>query len=59
MTYRVVLQRAVSEEAAIEVEAFDRDEAEDIARQRAADGLVAWTKVHDELDANAEVPSPW
>lgn len=54
MIYRVILQRAVAEEAAIEVDARDADEAERIARFRAADDMVAWTQVHRETDATVE-----
>ncbi len=54
MTYRVLLQRAVSEEAAIEVEAEHPEEAEDYARAMAEDGMVAWTVVHDDTEATVE-----
>jgi hypothetical protein len=53
MIYRVILQRAVSEEAAIEIEAGSPEEAEDTARTRESDGMVAWVKTHEEVEALA------
>jgi hypothetical protein len=52
--YRVLLQRAVSQEAAIDVPARTREEAEEIARQRARDGMVAWTETHNDTEVFAE-----
>jgi len=53
-TYRVILQRSVVTEAAINVRARSSDEAEQLARERSRDGLVAWVEVFDETEAEAE-----
>lgn len=53
MTYRVFLQRAVSEEATIEVDADSKEKAEDVALQRADDDFVAWTRVSGDTEARA------
>jgi hypothetical protein len=49
MIYRVALQRRLAQEAAIEVEAESRDEAESIAEERAESGMVNWFDVCEEL----------
>ena len=54
MLYRVTLQRAITEEASIEVEAETPEQAEDAARQREADDMVAWTKCNDDTSVNVE-----
>ena len=53
-TYRVTLRRSVVTEAAIDVPARSPDEAEQLARERSRDGLVAWVEVFDETEAKAE-----
>lgn len=53
-TYRILLQRSLSQEAAIEVPAGSREEAEEIAMQRAIDGMVAWTETNSETEASAD-----
>lgn len=54
MLYRISLQRSTVQEAAVQVEAHDEEQALAIAEQQARDGMVAWTEVHSETDAFAE-----
>jgi hypothetical protein len=49
LTFEVLLQRFVAQEATVTVEASSEDEAAQLARQRANDELVAWTRVNDEV----------
>lgn len=55
MLYRVKLQRAIAEQAEIVVNAESAEEAEGTARQREADGMVAWTVIDEEIDTIAEL----
>ncbi len=52
--FRVLLARSVVEEASVEVYADSSREAEEMARQRAKDDMVSWTRVHGETVAEVE-----
>lgn len=52
--FAVLVERAVTFEAALEVEASSEREAERLAAQRAADDMLAWTQVHADTTASAK-----
>lgn len=54
MIHRVLLVRHESHEAAVELEASSPAEAERMARERAEGGMIAWVRVHQELDAEVD-----
>jgi len=49
MIYRIVLERSEVHEAAVHIEADSREEAEEQAKARAGDGMVAWTRVFEDV----------
>lgn len=51
MIYEVLLERSVAEEANVRIDAESPAEASEIAKQRAKDGMVAWTRVHEQTQA--------
>jgi hypothetical protein len=56
--FRVTLSRAVAHEGVVTVWAETSKEAESVAKERADDGMIAWTETHSELDAQATAESP-
>ena len=54
MIFRVLLERHEAHEAHVEVEAETMREAEELARSRAHDGMIAWTRVNEDTRAQVE-----
>lgn len=53
MIYRVTLHRAQSHEAAVELEAEDREEAERMAWERDQAGMVNWVQMMSDVSVEA------